>query len=202
MSELLMNMTEFVTTRWVDLVTAFLGLSCVFLAGRGKVANFWVGYVYTVFLFVLFMSKGLYASMAIQTVAIVINALGHYHWTHPAKDEEAEDGSLAVTSLKKEEYVLYGALLVAISGGLYFMLVHTDDAQPLLDACCTALILIAQWLSARKKTECWYVWILVNVTNFVLCLNAGLVFQPIKYALFLANGIWSLVTWKRNERNS
>lgn len=193
---------DFVVQRWVDLVSTLLGLACVFLAGRGKVANFWVGYVYCVFLFLLFMGKGLYASMAIQTVAFVINAVGHYRWTHPSDGEAGEDGTLAVTSLDKKEYLMYGAQLVGIASGLYVMLLHTDDSQPLLDAVCTALILVAQWLSAQKKTECWYVWIAVNVTNFILCVNAGLIFNPIKYALLLANGVWSLITWKKNERNS
>lgn len=202
MMEMLGTIIAFVTERWVDLVSTLLGLGCVYLAGRGKVSNFWVGYVYCVFLFLLFMSKSLYASMAIQTVAIVINAVGHYRWTHPSAKEAQEDGTLAVTGLDKKEYAIYGALIVAITAGLYFMLVHTDDAQPLLDATCTALILTAQWLSAQKKTECWYVWIVVNITNFVLCVNAGLIFNPIKYALLLANGVWSLITWKKNERDS
>lgn len=202
MTEILDITINFVMERWIDLVSTILGLTCVFLAGRGKVANFWVGYVYSVFLFLLFMSKGLYASMAIQTVAIVINGVGHYRWTHPSSDETASDGSLAVTSLDRKEYALYGALMVAMTAGLYFMLIHTDDSQPLLDAVCTSLILVAQWLSAQKKTECWYVWIAVNVTNLILCINAGLLFNPLKYALLLANGIWSLITWKKNERNT
>ena len=29
----------------IDLVCSILGLTCVFLAGRGSKANFWVGYL-------------------------------------------------------------------------------------------------------------------------------------------------------------
>ena len=45
---------------WVEIVSAILGLSCVFLAGRGSKYNFWVGYVYNIFLFSLFWHQHLY----------------------------------------------------------------------------------------------------------------------------------------------
>ena len=44
---------------WVEIVSAVLGLSCVFLAGRGSKYNFWVGYVYNVFLFILLFAAAL-----------------------------------------------------------------------------------------------------------------------------------------------
>ena len=40
---------------WVEIISAVLGLSCVFLAGRNSKYNFYVGYVYNIFLFVLFL---------------------------------------------------------------------------------------------------------------------------------------------------
>lgn len=188
---------DWIAAHWIDLVSAVLGLGCVFLAGRGKVANFWVGYIYNIFLFVLFLSRGLYASGAIQTVAFAINAVGHYRWTHPGEDEKAGDGSLAVSRLSAREIAMYCGALVAVAAALFAVLRQTDDPQALLDAVCTSLILLAQWLSAQKKLECWIVWLIVNITNLILYLKAGLVFMPVVSALYLANGIWSLTSWKR-----
>lgn len=187
---------------WIDLISAVLGLSCVVLAGRRLVANFWVGYVYNIFLFVLFFHNGLYASMAIQVLAFVINGIGHWRWTHPDEEEKAADGSLAVTRLSSAEYLLYGAVMCAVFGVLFLLLKNTDDTQPLLDSICTSMILLAQWLSAQKKLECWWVWLVVNILNLFLYLKAGLVFMPVISGLYLANGIWSLISWKKNEGNS
>ena len=39
---------------WIDLVSSILGLTCVVLAGRNSKYNFWVGYLYTAALFLLF----------------------------------------------------------------------------------------------------------------------------------------------------
>ena len=69
---------------WVEIVSAVLGLSCVFLAGRNSKYNFYVGYVYNVFLFVLFMHQHLYSAMILQPISLIINAYGHWRWTHPA----------------------------------------------------------------------------------------------------------------------
>lgn len=195
-------MMEFLANNWTDLVSAVLGLTTVFLAGRGKVSNFWVGYVYSAFLFLLFWSLHLYASMGIQLVAVCINVYGHYHWTHPDDSRASTDGTLAVSSLTFREWILYIAVLFFVLGMIYSLLVRTDDPQPVLDAICTSLILMAQLLSAQKKTECWIVWLVVNVTNLVLYLKAGLVFMPFVAGLYLANGVWSLISWKKDERNS
>ena len=66
-----------------------------------------------------------------------------------------------------------------------------------LDSYGLMLTLLAQFLSAQKKWDCWIVWLVVNITNITLYLSAGLVFMPIVSALYLLNGIWSLWTWYR-----
>lgn len=189
------------TLNWVDLISAALGLSCVILAGRRLVANFYIGYIYNIFLFFLLMTQGLYAVMAIQIIALAINGLGHYRWTHPKEGEKDGKGTLAVTRLSLAERLLYSGFTIVGAVAIFFVLSRTDDQRPVLDACSAAMILLAQWLSAQKKLECWIVWMAVNVLNLVLYLSSGLIFMPIVSALYLANGIWSFVSWKKNERD-
>ena len=38
----------------LDIIASVLGLTCVVLAGRNSKYNFWVGYLYTAALFLLF----------------------------------------------------------------------------------------------------------------------------------------------------
>ena len=135
----------------LDLICSVLGLTCVFLAGRNSKYNFWVGYLYTAALFLLFMHRNLYASLLLQPVSLVINMLGHYRWTHP-KPEETSDGK----TLK----------------------------------------------SALKKWDCWIAWLLVNITQIALHLSVGNLLMSIVSALYLVNGIWSLITWVRLMRGT
>lgn len=193
---------------WVEVISAVLGLGCVFLAGRNSKYNFWVGYVYNIFLFFLFWHQHLYSAMILQPVAFAINAFGHWRWTHPREDEKSSSGSgaLKVSGLTKEQWAGF-AMFICVFGTLWAMAlewlpgkwpsVFQPDPSPWLDAYILMLTFFAQYLSAQKKWECWLVWLVVNLANIVLYLSAGLYIMPIVSALYLVNGIWSLLSWKK-----
>ena len=185
----------------IDLITSVLGLTCVFLAGRNSKYNFWVGYLYTAALFLMFWNKNLYASLLLQPISLAINILGHWRWTHPRADETSSEdqSSLKVSMLTWPARLLCIASVFLIAGlwGWTLDTLFPDDPHPYLDSCVTVLILVAQLLSALKKWDCWIVWLLVNIANITLYLKAGLVFMPIVSALYTINGLWSLWTWYR-----
>ena len=196
---------------WVEIISAVLGLSCVFLAGRGSKYKFWVGYAYNIFLFVLFWNQHLYSAMLLQPVSFGINLYGHWRWTHPREDERsAADGkALKVGSLRPREIVSL-LLSAALFGTLWALVlewlpqrwpaVFAADPQPWLDSYVLMATLLAQLLSARKCWECWIVWLVVNLSNIVLYISSGLYVMPIVSALYLANGVWSLISWRNKNR--
>ena len=192
------------TFNWLDLLCSLLGLTCVFLAGRGSKYNFWVGYLYTIALFFLFLQKNLVASLLLQPVSLGINILGHYRWTHPKAGEASSEkaGELKVTMLTWPERALtvVVVLVVAALWGWLLQRLFPADPHPYLDSCVTILILVAQFLSAMKKWDCWVAWIIVNITQLILHLSVGNVFMPIVSALYLVNGIVSLVNWEKMYR--
>ena len=77
----------------IDLLSAVFGLTTVFLAGRNRKSNFYVGYVYTALLFFMFWQKNLYANLILQPISLGINIMGQYRWSHPKKSEESASGS-------------------------------------------------------------------------------------------------------------
>ena len=87
----------------LELLAVSAGLSCVFLATRGKVLNFWVGYLYNILLFFMFLQKHLYSSMLVQPISFVINFFGHYRWTHPAQNEKDRKEQLKISILTNRE---------------------------------------------------------------------------------------------------
>ncbi len=193
----------------IDLVTSVFGLACVFLAGHNSKYNFWIGYIYTTLLFLMFWNKNLYASLLLQPISLGINILGHYRWTHPKKGEQSSEDSkaLKVTMLTWKQrifaiasvFILAGAWgwLLSLLGNRWFVGVFPSDPIPYHDACVTVLILVAQFLSALKKWDCWIAWLLVNVTQMWLHLRVGHVFMPIVSGLYLINGIVSLFNWAK-----
>ena len=83
----------------IDMLSAVVGLTGVFLAGRNSRYNFYVGYLYTALLFFMFWQKHLYANLLLQPISLGINILGQYRWSHPRKGEETASGDLKVSML-------------------------------------------------------------------------------------------------------
>ena len=190
----------------IDLVSSVLGLTCVFLAGRNSKYNFWVGYLYTTALFLLFWNKNLYARLLLQPISLAINVLGHWRWTHPRENEQSagDPTALKVSMLSWTErfFAIGSVFLIAGVWGWLLDSLFPNDPHPYLDSCVTVLILVAQLLSALKKWDCWMAWLLVNITQIILHLSVGHVFMPIVCGLYLANGLWSLATWVRLYKNN
>ncbi len=190
----------------LDIISAVLGLACVVLAGRNSKYNFWVGYLYTAALFLLFWNKNLYASLLLQPVSLAINVLGHWRWTHPKPQEQSADDpkNLKVSMMGWPERILAIALVLIVAGLWGWLLdrLFPLDPHPYLDSVVTALILLAQLLSSLKKWECWIVWLVVNVTQIILHVSVGNVFMPIVCSLYLINGLWSLATWIKLYRKN
>lgn len=186
----------------IDLITSVLGLSCVFLAGRKSAVNFWVGYLYSAALFLMFWNKSLYASLLLQPVSLIINMVGHYRWTHPRAGEQSstDASALKVSALSwaGRGLCVLSVVLVSALWGWTLDKLFPSDPHPYLDTLVTVLILVAQLLSALKKWDCWIAWILVNIAQLALHLSVGHVFMPVVCTLYLANAIWSLVSWTKS----
>ena len=196
----------------IDLLSAVLGLTTVFLAGRNSKYNFYVGYVYTALLFLMFWQKNLYANLILQPISLGITILGQYRWSHPRQGEETSSGDLKVTMLswKQRGYTVTLVIVLALVWGWvmsmlgtrWFVGTFTPDPLPYLDGAVMVLILSAQALSALKKWDCWIAWLFVNIANLTLYLKAGLVFLPIVSCLYLINGVWSLFSWYKLYRKN
>ena len=194
----------------IDLLTAIFGLTTVFLAGRNRKSNFYVGYMYTALLFFMFLQKNLYANLILQPISLGINIMGQYRWSHPKQTEESTSGDLKVSMLSWPQRITVVALvptlalawgwLMSMMGTRWFVGYFPANPLPYLDCCVTVLILTAQTLSALKKWDCWVAWLFVNVANLTLYLKAGLVFMPIVSSLYLVNGVWSLFSWYKLYR--
>ena len=182
-----------------DIIAAILGLVCVFLAGRGSKYNFYVGYLYSAALFLLFWERNLLASLMLQPVSLVINAVGHYRWTHPREGEASSEkaGDLKVSTLSTAGRFISVAMVLVVAAvwGMLLDRLFPADPHPYLDSCLTILILVAQTLSALKKWDCWVAWLFVNIVQLALHLSVGNVCMSVVSALYLANSIVSIRQW-------
>lgn len=194
----------------LEATSTVCGLLCVFLAVRGKVANFWVGYIYNFLLFLMFYQTRAYSSMMLQPISLAINFFGHYRWTHPAENEKDTKSRLKVTTYNT------GQRIVVISQVLIFMFIWgyilsrvdvwfpslfpAPARLPYFDAFILGTVLMAQFLSAQKKLECWACWMVANCCNIILCYRLGLSLMTLVYALYFLLAIGGFLTWLKMYR--
>jgi len=195
----------------LELISVIAGLSCVYLATRAKVANFWIGYLYNILLFFLFYQKGLYSSMLVQPISFAINFFGHYRWTHPKKGEENSKHQLKISLLSNSKRIYFVVQIIIIAAIWGTALTYLDNfwpdlfseaRTPYLDAFVTMAILTAQYLSAQKKLECWAAWFTVNITTISLYILVGLVFMPIVSAAYLVLAFLGFSMWRKQWRSN
>ena len=193
----------------LETLATLCGLTCVFLAMRAKVLNFWIGYIYNVLLFALFFQKGLYSSMLVQPISFAINAFGHYRWTHPRKEEENSKHQLKITLLTAQQriYILLTVGVLIVLWGFVMSQLGTwmpwifESAQlPYLDALVMMSVLTAQLLSAQKKLDTWGMWTVVNITNITLYLLRGLVFMPFVSATYMVMAVFGFRIWYKKYK--
>jgi len=190
----------------LEALATLFGLTCVSLVMRAKVLNFWIGYLYNILLFALFFQKGLYSSMLVQPVSFIINAFGHYRWTHPHTDEANSRHELKMTILTAQQRIIIVVILGTLTVVWGFIITQLStwmpwlfgNAQlPYLDAFVMITILTAQLLAAQKKLDTWGAWTVVNITNVTLYLMRGLVFMPFVSAAYLLMAIFGFKIWHR-----
>ncbi len=195
----------------LEIVSVISGFTCIYLATKTKVANFWVGYLYNILLFFLFYQKGLYSSMLVQPVSFAINFFGHYRWTHPKKEEENRNHQLKITLLTNGKRIYFVLQIIVLAALWTVVLMNLDKIfpswfgearQPMLDAFVTMTILTAQYLSAQKKLECWAAWFTVNITNVTLYILAGMVFLPMVSAGYLVLAFFGYAMWRKQWKNN
>lgn len=194
----------------VEMLSVAFGFSCVILAASEKVANFWVGYFYNIFLFILFLHTRLYFSAALQPISFVIAAVGHYRWTHPSAERANRKNRLKISTLSLSERVIV-PLIVLCAAAILGWAMRGAGARwpesfppaqyPYIDAFVTVLFLVSAYLSANKKIECWVAWITADIIQIVLYLLSGLVFMPLVCFGYTTISAIGLASWRHKMKN-
>ena len=196
---------------YLEVVCMLSGIVCIFLAVRAKVANFWIGYLYNILLFPLFLQKGLYSSMILQPISFAINMFGHYRWTHPQKNEENKQRELKISLMSNYQRMIHVVVVIALVFVWWMMVTKMHEWWPpkypvtslrkFLDAFVVVMVLLAQLLAARKKLECWAAWMTVNVTNVTLYSLSGLLFLTFESAVKIILATFGFLHWFKKHKS-
>ncbi|MGM9859561.1 MAG: nicotinamide riboside transporter PnuC, partial [Muribaculaceae bacterium] len=68
---------------------------------------------------------------------------------------------------------------------------------PVADAFTTALSIVALWMMARKYTQQWLAWMVVDAVSVGLYIYKGIYFYASLYAIYTVIAWFGYVKWRR-----
>lgn len=191
---------------YLEFFGTIFNLWCVYLAARNKAANWPIGIVGIILYLFLFYQIQLYSDLFEQVYFLLMSFYGWYVWSMIDKDSKTKPQSKVGTNSPKANLVWLAVIII----GTGLLTVFTANinklwpqyfplpaSYPFLDAFTTVMSFAATIIMARRKIECWYLWILVDIIGIWLYFAKGVKFISLEYVIFLLLAAKGLLDWRR-----
>jgi nicotinamide mononucleotide transporter len=178
----------------LDPIGAGLSLTATVLFARAHIGAWPVSLLAIAVNSVLFFQRAIYGDMFLQGVYLALTLYGWYWWLN----KNSTTSTRPVTFGKWPQIMLEMMLMIIASVGMAWVLrYYTNSDVASWDAICTGLSLWAQWLTCRKRMECWVVWFTVDALYFALYLYKGIPFHAANMAIYLGLAIYGWLHWRQ-----
>lgn len=180
---------------WIEAIAAGAGLVCVALLVRQSIWNFPFAIVQVVLSGYVFYHQRFYSDVILQGFFVILNVYGWVHWLRGG-NQRAE---LPVTRLTRRgiAWCIVATILLTAAWGT-FAKIQLNAAAPYLDGFILIGSLVAQWLTARKKLESWWLWIAVDLVAVPLYASRGIYFLSALFAVFIFLCVLGLREWRQS----
>jgi nicotinamide mononucleotide transporter len=194
---------------YLEFAGTVLYLLSVWLVTRRNILTWPVGIASVLLYLLLFYQIRLYADTLEQVYYLAASVYGWWFWTRArATDRTIDDVSFSARPALLGWLAVTAALSVAAGAALsrfhvWLPGVFSEAASyPYLDALTTVMSLVAMWLMARKHTESWVYWIVVDAIGIWLYFVKDVRFVSLLYVVLLGMAVKGLVEWSRAGRRA
>ncbi|MDD5164882.1 MAG: nicotinamide riboside transporter PnuC [Patescibacteria group bacterium] len=197
---------------YLEFFGTIFNLWCVYLAAKNKILTWPIGIVGIILYLFLFYQIQLYSDFFEQIYFLITSFYGWFLWRKimsKNKSSESKQLQISYNALKNNIIVISLIILGTVLTGYFMQHIHlyfpkifpVQASFPFLDALTTVMSFIAQFLMAKRKIECWYLWILVDIIGIGLYYIKGVKFISLEYLIFLCLAIKGLVDWQKQYHN-
>lgn len=192
---------------YVEFIGTTLYLWSVWLISRRNILTWPVGIASVLLYMALFYQIRLYSDTIEQIYYLVASVYGWWIWKKSPKD----NGQITDVNFSNTKNIMLWIIMTAIITlitGFMMSRIHVllpaffpDVASfPYLDALTTIMSFSAMWLMARKKTESWIYWIIVDVIGIWLYYVKDVKFLSLLYIILLIMAFNGFRLWNKTER--
>ncbi len=134
---------------------------------------------------------------ALQVYYVVISIYGYWHWSR-----NRGAATRSVTLWPRWKNLIACVAIVAVSAlTARWLATETQAAWPFLDSLTTWGSLLATWLTARVKLECWLYWLAIDSTLAYLFAAQGLYLLALLSIVYLAVSAVGFAGWLKTYRH-
>lgn len=185
---------------WYGIVSALAGVICVILTGKGKLSAYIFGVINCVLYGFISFKQGLYGETMLNILYYLpLQFYGFIVWNRNMNDTDNEVKRISMPNT--ERFKKLG--LIMLSTFIYgVFLEYIKDPMPYMDSFTTTAAVFAMWLSCRRYTEQWYLWVSINIVSVYIwwtrySIGGDNIATLLMWIIFLINSIYGLIKWNR-----
>lgn len=189
---------------WQDsimgIISSLTGVACVVCTGKGKLSAYIFGVINCILYSIISYKATLYGETMLNAIYYLpMQFYGFYIWKNNISSETLEVKKIRMTNLKRIT-VMAIILLGTFSYGL--ILEKMGDAIPFIDAFTTVSSIVAMYLSVKRFSEQWWIWIAVDVFSVIMWAKAYMlgsesVATLLMWTVYLFNAIIMCYKWQK-----
>ena len=178
-------------------VAGMTGTICVLLVAKGKISNYFFGFIQTGVTMVLGFQAFLIGETMENVFYFVSQFLGIKEW----KNNLNEDTHIVKTrKFTIGQWMLTIWSVAALTALLGYTFKHFNGTQPFIDAFTLILALVAQMLMVYRFREQWLLWAVLNIVSIYQWTTLNNMSLVAMYLAFLINTIYGYVNWSKQQK--
>jgi nicotinamide mononucleotide transporter len=188
---------EWMLTNYIEIIAAVLGVAGVWLTTKQIIWCWPVGLLNVILSIIVFFNSKLYADVTLQIFYLIMTLYGWYNWLWGGISKN----HLPVRKILKQEIVimlLAGIIFSFVVGFLFSE--YTDAALPYIDSFVAVWGVIATYAMAKKITENWIMWIIIDAVCVGIYFYKELYAFTALYFVFVVLAVYGLIEWKKELR--
>jgi len=176
---------------WVGVIS---GILAVYLLYSNNILTWPVGFL-NIFCFLwMFWNQKLYGDFIVQIIFFIVGILGWINWNKKSTN-------LPEVLKWKQTLLWIFVTLASIPFTTYYFKNYTDCSYPIAEAGILSISIAGQFLTAMRKIENWYFWLVADFMMGVVYALKGLYPTAIYALIIFVIGIFGILKWQKIVRN-
>ncbi len=177
---------------WIGVIT---GIIAVYLLYKNHILTWPVGFINIGCFMFIFWQQRLYGDFVVQVIFLLTGIAGWVNW-----NRKSFKNPTTLSSIEKIIWITVTLALLPLTS--YYLNNYTNCSYPVAEAAILSLSIIGQCLTALKKFENWYWWLVADAFMMVVYYKKELYPTAVYAAIIFIIGILGLISWQKTILNS